>query len=164
MQGFFRYWLPVLVWLALIFVGSTDVMSAEQTSRFLLPFLRWLKPDFSLEALALIHFFMRKLGHLTEYAILAILLWRLTFRGMELKLRRPNLYGGVWILATLFAASDEYHQSFVPSRTAALGDVTIDSVGAMVGLAISFALAQRTSIRLEQKRLVERPVSGPERI
>src|SRR5437773_12414678 len=76
MQCFFKYWLPVLIWLGIMFVGSTDLLSAEQTSRFLVPFLRWLRPDISNEALAQIHFVVRKLGHILEYAILAMLLWR----------------------------------------------------------------------------------------
>jgi len=52
MRSFLKYWLPVLIWLCLIFIGSTDLMSAEQTSRFFVPFLRWLKPDVSPEMLA----------------------------------------------------------------------------------------------------------------
>src|SRR5438045_5204621 len=73
---FVRYWMPAIIWMALIFVGSTDVLSAQHTSRFLVPFLRWLDPQISLAALAQIQFAIRKLGHLTEYAILAMLLWR----------------------------------------------------------------------------------------
>src|SRR5438034_6685904 len=76
MQRFLKYWLPVLLWLGVMFVGSTGLLSAEQTSRFFVPFLRWLKPDISAEALAQIHFVVRKLGLIFEYALLAMLLWR----------------------------------------------------------------------------------------
>ncbi len=62
-------------------------MSAEQTSRFLVPFLRWLKPDISTGALAQVHFFGRKLGHISEYAILAILLWRALRSGTNLRIK-----------------------------------------------------------------------------
>ena len=48
-------------------------MSAEHTSRFLVPFLLWLKPGISVETVALIQFCVRKAAHLTEYAILALL-------------------------------------------------------------------------------------------
>src|SRR5207302_10580778 len=41
---FLRYWLPVLIWLVMIFVGSTDLMSTEHTSRIIGPILRWLHP------------------------------------------------------------------------------------------------------------------------
>ena len=54
-----------------MFFGSTDLMSAEHTSRILTPLLRWWNPDISPAAIAQVHFFVRKAAHLTEYAILA---------------------------------------------------------------------------------------------
>ncbi|MEP7015767.1 MAG: VanZ family protein [Verrucomicrobiota bacterium] len=132
MRSFLKHWLPVLIWLGVIFVGSTDALSAEQTSRFLVPFLHWLKPDISPEALAQIHFFVRKLGHITEYAILAILLWRAVRGGTRFK----TAFIAVWFGCAVVGASDEFHQSFVASRTAAVGDVLIDICGALVGLVI----------------------------
>ena len=63
---FVKYWLPLLLWLGVIFFGSTDLMSAEHTSRFIVPFLRWLKPDISPETLVSIHFIVRKCAHLGE--------------------------------------------------------------------------------------------------
>ena len=139
--SFLKYWLPVLIWLGFIFIGSTDLMSAEHTSRFLIPFLLWLKPDFSPEALAQVHFVLRKLGHVTEYAILAMLLWRALRHETNpqikaiLRLRSgQTLFLSVWILCAIFAATDEFHQSFVPSRGAAWSDVMIDSAGAIFGL------------------------------
>jgi len=148
--SFLKYWLPVLLWLGFIFIGSTDLLSAEHTSRFLIPFLLWLKPDLSPEALAQVHFVLRKLGHLTEYAILAMLFWRALRRETNrqikaiLRLRSgQTLFLSVWILCSIFAATDEYHQSFVASRTAAIGDVLIDSAGAIFGLLISAGFAKR---------------------
>ena len=76
MRSFLKNWLPVIVWVGVIFLGSTDLMSAEHTSRFIVPFLRWLKPDISAETLASIHFIVRKCTHVGEYAILALLLLR----------------------------------------------------------------------------------------
>lgn len=147
MKIFLRYWLPVLIWLGLIFIGSTDMMSSEQTSRLLIPFLRWLKPDISPETLAQIHFFWRKLGHVSEYAILAMLLWRALRRGTSLQLRMSILFIIAWLISGIFAASDEFHQAFVPSRTAALGDVMIDMCGGLVGLAICVAVAARAAVK-----------------
>src|SRR5262245_62754009 len=76
MRSFLKYWLPLLVWLGVIFFGSTDLLSAEHTSRFIVPFLRWLKPDISPETLASVHFIIRKCMHVGEYAVLALLLLR----------------------------------------------------------------------------------------
>ncbi len=141
MKSFLKYWLPPFIWLGVIFVGSTDVMSAEQTSRFVVPFLRWLKPDISIETLVFIHFLIRKLGHLTEYAILAMLLWRGVYRGMNLRMKMSILFLLAWLVAAIFAATDEFHQSFVPSRTASPIDVMIDICGAMIGLIICMIFA-----------------------
>jgi VanZ family protein len=129
-----KYWIPVVAWMLLIFVASGDLMSAEHTSRFLVPFLRWLKPDISPETIAQIQFLIRKFSHITEYAILSILLLR-ALRG---SLHRSGAALGTMALgaALLFAASDEFHQSFVPSRTASPFDVMIDVCGAGIGLAI----------------------------
>src|SRR6266699_719331 len=132
MRSFLKYWLPVLIWLCLIFIGSTDLMSTEQTSRIIRPLLRWLKPDISMETIAQVQFIVRKCAHLTEYAILALLLWRALRRGTSLKARTSILFIVVWLACAVFAASDEFHQSFVPSRTATLGDVLIDIWGAQI--------------------------------
>jgi VanZ family protein len=141
MKSVLKYWLPVLIWLCVIFVGSTDVMSAEQTSRFLVPFLRWLKPDIPLEAIEQIHFFVRKLGHISEYAVLAVFLWRALRWGINLRMKMSILVVVVWFVCSIFAATDEFHQSFIPSRTASPHDVMIDICGAVVGLTICMMFA-----------------------
>ena len=147
MLSFLKYWLPVLIWVCLIFVGSTDVMSAEQTSRFLVPFLRWLDPQISVATIATIHFAVRKLGHIIEYVILAMLLWRGLRRGTNLQMKMSILSASVWVVCAIFAASDEFHQSFVPSRTASPIDVLIDICGAFVGLAICLTIAARKQLQ-----------------
>ena len=149
MKSFLKYWLPVLIWLCVIFVGSTDVLSAEQTSRFVEPFLRWLKPDISSETLAQIHFFARKLGHIFEYALLAIFLWRALRSGANLRVKISILVIVVWFVCAIFAATDEFHQSFIPSRTASPNDVVIDIFGVVIGLTICMAFALRINRKSE---------------
>jgi VanZ family protein len=79
---------------------------------------------------------VRKGAHLTEYAILALLLWR----AMR---QRSAQQEGLWawaqpvqvvLLVALFAASDEFHQKFVPNREASVVDVMIDTTGAVLAL------------------------------
>lgn len=141
------YWIPVAAWMLLIFLASGDLMSAEHTSRFLVPFLRWIAPEISPATVASIQFLIRKCAHLTEYAILAVLLWRAVDRGQHRFRRAAAL---AFVIASLYAALDEYHQSFVPSRTGALQDVAIDCVGALLGLALCF-LAARWAARRKSK-------------
>lgn len=110
-----------------IFAGSTDLLSAAHTSRFIGPFLRWFSPDVSDATIASVQLIVRKCAHLTEYAILAALLYRAM---------RQRFFWAAWIIAAVYAALDEFHQSFVASRTASWWDVAIDCIGAIVGLLI----------------------------
>ena len=142
---FVRYWMPAIVWMAIIFLGSTDMLSAEHTSRFLAPFLRWIDPQISLAALNAIQLGVRKLGHLTEYAILAMLLWRALRAGIRWQMKMSILFLVAALASAIFAASDEFHQSFVPSRTASPTDVMIDICGTLIGLSICWMFAKRRS-------------------
>ena len=143
---FLKYWLPVCGWLALMFVGSTDLLSAAQTSRLIGPLLRWLNPDISPAAIAQLQFFVRKAAHLIEYGVLAALLWR-ALRGTAAALKMSILAGAALLTCAIFAASDEFHQSFVASRTASASDVLIDICGAMIGLTICVAVARRKTVK-----------------
>ena len=143
MKLFLKYWLPVLIWLGLIFIGSTDLLSAEHTSRFLIPFLHWLDPRISWAAINTIHTVIRKLGHVIEYAILAVLLWRALRGGKSFEARTAISFVLVWFACVILAASDEFHQSFVPSRTASARDAMIDIGGAFVGLIMCWTFAAK---------------------
>lgn len=128
----FTRWLPVLLWAGVIYFFSTDHFSAPQSSRILGPLLHWLFPDIASEQVAFIHFAIRKFGHWLEYFFLAILLYR------ALHDESPGKHSfrpAAWtiILALIWAAIDEFHQSWVPSRSASLIDVMIDGFGGLFG-------------------------------
>ena len=55
--------MPVFAWMLVIFTASTDLMSAEHTSRFIGPFLRWLAPEISAGAIAVVLLVVRHLSH-----------------------------------------------------------------------------------------------------
>jgi VanZ family protein len=127
-----KNWAAIFVWMTLIFFFSTDLFSGENTSVLLAPVLSAVFPSISGDQLDTIHLGLRKLGHLSEYFILAVLL----MRGLAAELpaqRRVSRLLFALILATLYGASDEWHQAFVPSRTASVVDVMIDSCGAFCG-------------------------------
>ena len=127
--------MPVVIWMLVIFTASSDLMSAEHTSRFIGPFLRWFAPTVSAATIVAVQFFVRKMAHLTEYAVLAALLCR-ALRGGFTALTNMRIAAGAFVAAAAFAASDEFHQSFVASRTASPYDVMIDVCGAATGLLI----------------------------
>lgn len=132
--------MPVITWMLVIFAASTDMMSGEQTSRFIGPFLRWLVPDVPLATIAAAQFFVRKMAHITEYAVLAALL----LRALTLGGRTPSWFrAGLALMAAVsWAAVDEFHQSFVASRTGSPKDVMIDAVGALIGLGVYAVIAR----------------------
>jgi VanZ family protein len=125
---------PLVIWAILIFVGSGGILSAEHTS-ILLQVVNWLYPSASPEFLAEFHFLMRKAGHLTEYAILATLAAR-AFRYSFHRFIGMHWFTLSLLLAAAYSLSDEFHQSFVPSRTASIYDCMIDSVGALIALTV----------------------------
>jgi VanZ family protein len=143
-RDFLIAWGPVVLWLAIMLLGSTDLMSADHTSRFLTPLLRWFDPGISPRTIAQVHLLVRKAAHVAEYAILSGLLFR-ALRGVVGSFWRRA--GIAFVPALIFAAADEYHQSFVPSRTSSLGDICIDYAGALLGIlmcrAIHLALTRR---------------------
>jgi VanZ family protein len=134
-RAFLKYWLPPLLWMALIFSASGDSHSYEHSSLFVEPFLHWLFPEMSQAHVEIIHHIIRKCGHLTEYAVLAVLMWRALAQS---KTRLPPWSWprvlGVLLIIFLYAASDEFHQSFVHGRTALISDVFIDTAGGVIGL------------------------------
>jgi VanZ family protein len=132
---FLKFWLPVLLWMALIFSVSSDSHSSEHSSRFVEPILHWLFPKMSQTRVEDIHFVIRKCAHLTEYAILALLVWRALHQsGNNLPSWSWPKVGGTLLVVFLYAATDEFHQSFVPTRTPHFSDVLIDTTGAAIGL------------------------------
>jgi len=122
------------LWAVLIFVGSTSVLSASHTSVLLRVFL-WIFPQASEATLATIHFLLRKAGHFTEYAILALLAAR-ALRTSYRKLLRQRWFWLSFLLVVVYALGDEFHQSFVPSRTASIYDSMIDMLGGLTALAL----------------------------
>lgn len=87
----------------------------------------WLFPNTSPETMATIHFVTRKIAHFTEYAILGFLAAR-AFRPY------PRWFLISAVLVVVYALIDEYHQSFVPSRTASVLDSLIDMAGGITAL------------------------------
>jgi len=143
MKAFLKYWLPVLGWLVVTFIGSTNVMSVEHTSRFIVPFLLWLKPGMTPQTIWVIIVFIRKCVHVIEYAVLALLLWRALRSLPILRTKTLMVFGAVLLGCAMLAASDELHQVFVKSRTPAVRDVLLDVTGAVLGLLIGLSFASR---------------------
>ena len=117
--------------MALIFTGSSDARSYEHSSLLFEPLLHWLFPHLPQTRIDAIHHVIRKCGHVTEYAVLALLLWRAVRKPVRNDARPwswPEARLALLILM-LYAATDEFHQRYVPTRISQVSDVWIDTAG-----------------------------------
>jgi VanZ family protein len=132
-----KVWIAAILWLIVIAIESSDLASAHNTGRLLYPLFHFLF-GLSYAAFEPIHFYLRKGGHVFGYGLLSILLfraWRETLPAVSAgkwALRWANLA----VLGTAVVASlDEWHQSYIPSRTGRWQDVVLDTcagIGAQV--------------------------------
>lgn len=132
---FLSRYLPLVIWLVFISVASSDSFSANNTSRIIGPVVLWLFPNTTPETLAVVHFIVRKIAHFTEYAILAYLAAR-AFRTSPRPALANRWFLAAFALVIVYALLDEYHQTFVPSRTASIYDSFIDMTGGLVTLLV----------------------------
>jgi len=112
----FKLWLPPLLWAGLIFFLSDQ-------------------PELSSGLPSIYDFILRKLAHISEYAIFIFLIFR-ALRGYNVNKKNDastcRLLIISIILAILYAFSDEYHQTFVEGRKGRFLDVGIDSIGIII--------------------------------
>lgn len=124
-----RLW-PVLVWAIVISLFSTGLFTDEHTSKVIIPILHWLFPKASYHTLFLMHHYIRKTAHFTEYFIFSLLILRAIRAGrQDTRLTWALL---AIIIVAGYAALDEFHQSFVPGRTPLVTDVLLDTTGGTV--------------------------------
>jgi VanZ family protein len=147
-QWWFKVWTPAALAVAIICVESTSAFSSQNTSSILRPILeRWFGhiQDSSWD---LYHHYLRKTGHFVGYGLVAFTFLRAWLHTLDLPGSPTTLLVGwmrgprplfAWrlqstllaIVSTAIVAScDEYHQSFIPSRTGSPYDVLLDTAGA----------------------------------
>jgi VanZ family protein len=124
LQRLCQAWLPVLIWMLVIFLFSSQPYSGAVTAQY---FGAYNVP-------------VRKFCHGLEYALLYVLARRAFAMSGEWWHKWADLIG--LVLSCIYALTDEWHQSFVPGRSASLSDAGIDSLGALT--AWSFDKLRRT--------------------
>ena len=119
-------------------------MSFSHSSRIVAPILHWLFPNLAETAVHGVVFAVRKAAHVTEYTILGMLAWRALRKPMlvDLELWHWPQAGIALLMVALYASSDEFHQSFVPSRQASVWDVLLDTTGGALGLLFLWILGR----------------------
>jgi VanZ family protein len=133
------YWGPVVIWMAVIFAGSShpnvdivaDKTQDDPNVNIVVKKIRdeLAKSHFMIEK----NYIIKKLAHMAEYVLLGFLLFRALVK--EKKNNLASRYAWLWALmgTILYGVSDEVHQMFVPTRTAYVGDIFINALGASIG-------------------------------
>lgn len=115
----------VIIWMMLIFIMSSfNANDSSNQSNFIVNILVSIFNIHNIDILSLI---VRKLAHLTEYAILGVLVYNLTHSYNQ------KTYI-VLFISTLYAITDEIHQYFVPGRSCQITDIMIDTIGIIIGV------------------------------
>jgi len=151
-----KTWIAAGLWIVLIMIESTSYLSSANTSRFLYPILHYL---FGVEdaSFQVLHHYLRKTGHFVGYFILSFLLfrsWRVT---LPLSSRWAMRWAAIaFLMSGLVASLDEWHQTFLPSRTGTIHDVILDSIGALIAqILILLWLRSRNGIQPEGEPVYE---------
>lgn len=169
-----RAWLPTVFWIGVIACESTALFTSANTQRWVYSLLNFFSISIAAHA-DLINGVGRKIGHFTGYGILgafAFFGWTelLAYmkesqlirlgRIMEVP-RRWHLRAAVLAVLVVFAVAclDEFHQSFIPGRTAAFHDVILDTLG---GVFAQMLILLFWRPRAEKKKVepTEIPVAG----
>ena len=135
-----KAWVAALLWIVLIAIESTDTFSAEHTSRFLYPILHFLL-GLDERGFQVWHLYIRKGGHFVGYFTLSFFLfraWRATLH-LPWAPRWALRWAAIaFFMSAMVASLDEWHQTFLPSRTGAFHDVVLDSCAALTAQVVIF--------------------------
>lgn len=128
----FKYFIPAIIWMIFIFIMSHTVgtVSSQQSSFIADIITQYLKIDYSL-----LTFIIRKTAHMSEYAVLLLLLH---FGITKIYTHKYSLLISLFV-TFIYACSDEIHQLFIPGRSGQFTDVLIDTSGALIMLLIIYS-------------------------
>jgi VanZ family protein len=149
-----RAWWPAVVWIVLITFESTDYFSAQNTGSLLYALLTRLFGPINFHGFLIFHHYLRKTGHVVGFGMLSLLLlrgWRATFGHTLALLWRTVLLS--WLGAAFVASMDEWHQSYIPSRTGTWRDAVLDSTAALVFLTCAYFWLRRSTMFPEKTGL-----------
>jgi len=138
-RGRFWRYAPLIFWIIVIFIASSETGSMSNTSRIISPLLEFLFPNISEIQLTAIHGYTRKAAHLAFYFVLGALSARAFSSSLKNLLRRSWLPISFALIVAV-ASLDELNQSFLASRTSSIWDVLIDVCGGSTALLIWYLM------------------------
>jgi VanZ family protein len=151
------YWLPVILWMGIIFYASSQPYEKQDlrptiTANLDLSIietlfsnvkLHYAGDEISIEALGAAHFlefFIRKAAHFFTYFVLGFLMYRALNHYL---LNKRLTWLIAWFMTISYAISDEVHQGFTPNRSPHIEDVMIDATGGLVGILLALIIYKK---------------------
>lgn len=124
-------WIPVIIWMGVIFylshqpASESSELSAGLAAKiiYLIEVIIPVDPD-------TFHHFIRKSAHFLAYFILGVLVTN------ALRIQNVKFTGLAFLICVLYAISDEVHQLFIPGRIGEVRDVLIYGTGALIGISV----------------------------
>jgi VanZ family protein len=140
-------WLPPVIAVSVIAIESTGTFSAEHTGSWLRPVLEHLFGRFTDPRWERVHHAIRKTGHFIGYGLLCLTFLRAWILTLGRKVDLPHIRR--WAIgcllavmsAAIVASLDEWHQTYLPSRTGRVADVGLDSLGATTACILAILAA-----------------------
>ncbi|OUP77463.1 VanZ family protein [Erysipelatoclostridium sp. An173] len=132
-----RYFLPMIIWMIFIFIMSNTNGndSSSQSNFFANIILQFINID--KETLT---FLIRKLAHMSEYAILALFTY---YALIKIAFNKRIIFQITFLISFLYACSDEFHQLFISGRSGQFTDIIIDSTGCLIMLLFLYLWQKR---------------------
>jgi VanZ family protein len=140
------WWITTAAWAATIYELSTRNYSSGLTAWLLRQALDFLHISISAAAFQSLHHLIRKLAHLSEYAMFALLLYGALGGGKSYawQARRAAWCIGI---AGIYSLTDEFHQLFVPERGASLLDSALDTTGGALAMLALYLVSRMIQAR-----------------
>ena len=152
-----KVWIAAGLWLGIIIAESTKWGGSGNTGHILYPLLHFLF-GMGRTRFEIWHPVIRKTGHFVGYFILSLLLfraWRATLPQPRVRVWWLTWARIAWMMATLVACLDEWHQAYTPGRGSSVHDVLLDSSGALLAQIILWLV-----LRKEEKRDLRYATTG----
>lgn len=157
MKKLLLYWLPVFIWMGMIFYASSQPYEKQDLrptisshldlkiveTLFSSVVIQYAGDEISINELGAAHFiefFIRKAAHFFVYFGLGFLI----YRALSIYFLNNRLtFVGSWVLTILYAISDEIHQGYTPNRSPHWEDVMIDTVGGLFGILLAWIIYKK---------------------
>jgi VanZ family protein len=148
------WWITTVAWAATIYQLSTSSYGSALTAWLLRQALDFLHISISVAAFQSLHHFIRKLAHLSEYAMFALLLYGALGGGKSYawQARRAAWCIGI---AGIYSLTDEFHQLFVPERGASLLDSLLDTTGGALAMLALYLVSRMIQARANKTAAVK---------